>query len=742
MKYFAKINPTVLIVLFYLMFTFTFKGISTINYMVIYGACTIYILFNYKYLLKYMKIVYNGCLKYSVITMLICILAAIMIPYILNTNDFSYIETLTSIIRVLIKFVAILILFEKKHKEESCVKLFSQYMVLATVIYIMTSLFFVFIPGLKEIWNSIIEDPDYYIIVENETYITRYGLMGYSGFQVALKVVFAVVINIYLIFEENFAFHKENISLYIAYLILIVGSLLYGRIAMVETIVLTLILIVCFIINNKKIFKYFLTCFIVIVMFLIALYNINDTTRMWINWSLAPFVNFIETGKIYTGSSDIVLKKMIFIPPAETILHGDGYYTDIEGNGYYKSTDVGFMRPILFYGIFFTIVGYLSILIPIISIFKKGIREKEKKKIVFALCWMIVLIISEIKGETFYRLLPIICIYIFLFEEDDNKKSLKLESNKKNSSQNVKMKLSDSLFVSIIVLCYNPSIDKLFFTLESLLRQKKIKYEIIISDDGSSNEYFDLIREYFKKNNFINYKLIKHNCNKGTVLNAYNAVIKSKGKYIKMISPGDAFANSESLFNWIDCLKKSKKKWSFSNFTSYVRKDGEIKYLNVQKYPQDLYPYIKNNEKDIIYNYLLCEDVACGAAIICERALCKKYLSKIINQIKYCEDLIYRLMIFDNIMPFYVNEKFILYECGAGISQQGKNDIWNKRINQDLKNYLKIVNSSKNITGIQKKVICILNEKYNKKFCFRYYVNIHWIKYQFNKRIRKNIIKY
>ena len=553
MKYFAKINPIVLILLFYLMFTFTFtfKGISTINYLIIYATCSIYILFNYKYLLKYMKIVYKSCLKYSVIALLICIIAAIIIPYILNTKDFSYIETLTSIIRVLIKYIAILILFEKKHKDNASIKLFSQYMVLATVIYIITSLFFIFIPGLKDIWNSIIDDPNYYIIIENESYITRYGLMGYSGFQAALKVVFAVVINIYLIFEDKFTFRKENFSLYISYLFLIVGSLLYGRIAMVETIVLTIIIIMCLIINNKKFFKYSLASLVVIILFLVGLYNLNSTTKMWINWSLAPFVNFIETGKIYTGSSDIVLEKMIFIPSTETILHGDGYYTDIDGDGYYKSTDVGFMRPMLFYGIFFTVIGYLSILIPILSILRKGIKEKEKKKIVFALCWIIVLIISEIKGETFYRILPIICVYILLFEDDINKKNLKLKRNQNNNCCSDKIEKRNDFFISIIVLCYNPSIDKLLFTLDSLLRQKKIKYEIILSDDGSSIDYFNLVRDYFERNNFTNYKLIRHDCNQGTVLNAYDDVLKSKGQYIKMISPGDAIANFESLFNWV-----------------------------------------------------------------------------------------------------------------------------------------------------------------------------------------------
>ena len=304
------------------------------------------------------------------------------------------------------------------------------------------------------------------------------------------------------------------------------------------------------------------------------------------------------------------------------------------------------------------------------------------------------------------------------------------------------MEASNNILVSILVMCYNPSIDKLFFTLDSLLKQKKIEYEIILSDDGSSNDYFNLVRKYFKKNNFVNYKLIKHDCNQGTVLNAYSAVVESKGQYIKMISPGDAIANPESLFSWIDCLKKSKKKWSFSNFYSYINEDGAIKYLNIQKYPQDLYPYIKKNEKDIIYNYLLCEDVACGAAIICERELCKKYLLKIVNKIKYCEDFIYRMMIFDNIMPFYMNKKLVLYECGTGISQQSNNDIWNKRIKTDLNNYLKILNSSKNLNKMQKEITGILNDKYNKKICLRYYINRHLIKYQFNKRIRKHIIKY
>ena len=416
MKYFNKINIWVFLAFFYIIFTFSFKNISTIHNIAIYAVCGIYILWNYKYLLKYMNIIFKTCLKYSVLMLIICTIATIIIPSLYKTYDYSYIDIFGSILRTSIKLIAVLILFEKVHKKDADEKLFSKYIILSTCIYIGTTIIFVMFPGLKVIWNNIIQDPSYHILVENSNYMTRYGIMGYSGFQVAFKVVFAIIINGYLILEEKCKVNKNNFMLYITYVILILGSLFYGRIGFVITLIITSILMILFIGYNKKASAFLFIGIIVIILICVGLYNCNDKIKLWMNWAFAPIINFINTGELYTGSSDIVFEKMIFMPEIKTLLFGDGYYTDIDGSGYYKSTDVGFMRPILYYGLFFTIIGYLSILIPIISLIIESIKEKRISKIFMSISFLIALVIIEIKGEIFYRFLPLIAMYVILFE--------------------------------------------------------------------------------------------------------------------------------------------------------------------------------------------------------------------------------------------------------------------------------------------------------------------------------------
>ena len=340
MKYFSKIKPMLLLAFFYILFTFTFNKISTVQTLIIYGICVIYILINIKYLIKYILIVKNGCLKYSVIAIMICVIAAILVPIIYKTLDFSYLDVLVSIARTTIKLLALLILFEKKHKDEANIYLFSKYVIIATNMYILTTIFFVIFPGLKEAWNKIIYDPSYHIILENANYMTRYGIDGYSGFQIAFKVIFAVIINGFLIIEENLKIKKENVMLYISYIMLLVGSTLYGRIGATVSAISAIILAFIFIKKDKKNLLYIGSFIIVIATILTILYICNGTMKIWMDWAFAPIINFIKTGKLYTGSSDIVFDRMIFMPNIRTFFFGDGYYTAPYSNYYYMSTDV------------------------------------------------------------------------------------------------------------------------------------------------------------------------------------------------------------------------------------------------------------------------------------------------------------------------------------------------------------------------------------------------------------------
>ena len=58
--------------------------------------------------------------------------------------------------------------------------------------------------------------------------------------------------------------------------------------------------------------------------------------------------------------------------------------------------------------------------------------------------------------------------------------------------------------VSVVVLTYNSDMEKLFGTLRSAICQKQIRFDIVISDDGSDNFDKERLSDFFLKINLKN----------------------------------------------------------------------------------------------------------------------------------------------------------------------------------------------------------------------------------------------
>ena len=67
--------------------------------------------------------------------------------------------------------------------------------------------------------------------------------------------------------------------------------------------------------------------------------------------------------------------------------------------------------------------------------------------------------------------------------------------------------------VSIIICNYNPDLLKFERTVRAAIRQKEVDFEIIVTDDGSTNDYFDEINTIFEKYNFNNSQIAIASCN-------------------------------------------------------------------------------------------------------------------------------------------------------------------------------------------------------------------------------------
>ena len=87
-----------------------------------------------------------------------------------------------------------------------------------------------------------------------------------------------------------------------------------------------------------------------------------------------------------------------------------------------------------------------------------------------------------------------------------------------------------------------------------MISKEGIKFQIIVSDDESDDNFFDRIKDYFRNNEFNDYKLIEHKENEGTVCSFYDALMECKVDRVKLISPGDEIIGTDTIKNGLIAL--------------------------------------------------------------------------------------------------------------------------------------------------------------------------------------------
>lgn len=125
-------------------------------------------------------------------------------------------------------------------------------------------------------------------------------------------------------------------------------------------------------IKNQKLWLWLGGILCVVIPIFMYLYFTNDTFYKNIRFGFEGFFSLWETGKWQTSSNDILLKHMVVFPDNwVTWLIGDGYaanpmdktlsffdpyYTGPIYHGYYKGTDIGYLRYIFYFGLVGTFV--------------------------------------------------------------------------------------------------------------------------------------------------------------------------------------------------------------------------------------------------------------------------------------------------------------------------------------------------------------------------------------------------
>lgn len=205
-----------------------------------------------------------------------------------------------------------------------------------------------------------------------------------SGIGAALDVAglrfSAVVVMIgYILSKAEELSHKQVVTYLISFLIIaIIGNMMSRTttvgvgLALVYWIYSTNLLSLKQNIKNQKLWFWLGGILCVIIPVFIYLYFANDTFYKNIRFGFEGFFSLWETGEWQTSSNDILLEHMVVFPDNwVTWLIGDGYaanpmdktlsffdpyYTGHIYHGYYKGTDIGYLRYIFYFGLVGTFV--------------------------------------------------------------------------------------------------------------------------------------------------------------------------------------------------------------------------------------------------------------------------------------------------------------------------------------------------------------------------------------------------
>ncbi len=127
--------------------------------------------------------------------------------------------------------------------------------------------------------------------------------------------------------------------------------------------------------------------------------------------------------------------------------------------------------------------------------------------------------------------------------------------------------------VSIITPSYNAEI-YIAQTIESVMRQSYANWEMLISDDGSTDQTAAIVEDYQKKDQRI--KLFKLKQNSGVAVARNLSIKHAKGRFIAFLDADDLWY-PEKLTVQVDVMLKKKLSVSFSSYRQMNENGEDIK---------------------------------------------------------------------------------------------------------------------------------------------------------------------
>lgn len=241
--------------------------------------------------------------------------------------------------------------------------------------------------------------------------------------------------------------------------------------------------------------------------------------------------------------------------------------------------------------------------------------------------------------------------------------------------------------VSIIVLLFNPDIIKLERTIKSIIDQKDIDFEIILTDDGSKENPQSFVNTIFSKYEFTNYRFHRNEKNLGTVKNILSVLELAQHKYIYLISPGDLIYDKTTMRDFVDFADEHNAKVCFGNYICYSADNSRVNIINMVQKPGKTSLYdVANYDFYKSKVYSLLGGNVLGPSLFREKDYAIKFFNLTSKSSIYVEDNTSLAFSFaENIPLFHNNRNICWYEGGSGITTSGNSE-WYRKIDLDFNN--------------------------------------------------------
>ena len=206
-------------------------------------------------------------------------------------------------------------------------------------------------------------------------------------------------------------------------------------------------------------------------------------------------------------------------------------------------------------------------------------------------------------------------LYTFFIENEITKikKFWKINENDKliDDANTISYKRKESPKISVIITVYN-QINCFYKALKSIQNQSLQNIEIIIIDDGSTDNSVKLIEKYQKDDNRI--ILLKHEFNLGKIKSRSDGVKLAKGEYLLVIDGDDGLATKDILYNCYSIAKignldivEFKKAYFLNRFYKKIENNLDpIDNLNnrIIYQPELKFKFVKITENKKKFSYL------------------------------------------------------------------------------------------------------------------------------------------